>query len=134
MSGLIEFLRARLDEDEDTAKRAAFGWGSAWRADCDDEDCDWVVHADGKTDMLATEDGDVARHVAGHDPARVLADIAARRAVVDIAAEAFAARQDRMTGSEIWENAGERGVMTATLRHLATVYAEHPDYDEAWRP
>lgn len=50
--------------------------------------------------------------------ARQEAEVAAKRAII----EAHTRDElDALTGS--WE-----------LRVLATVYADHPDYDEAWRP
>lgn len=132
MSDLVTFLRARLDEDEDRAKRAAFGWGAEWRADRDDQDDEWwAVHADGKTNMVSSEDGDVAQHIALHDPARVLADVAAKREILaDLADVEGQARTDR--ASEYWRH--RRHAMRLAAAYLATAYAAHHDYDEAWRP
>jgi len=59
------------------------------------------------------------------DPARVLAECAAKRAIVEniyLDPEAF------NTEYRIGWNAG----VEATAKILAAVYAEHPDYDEAW--
>lgn len=53
-------------------------------------------------------------------PARVLAECAAKRAIVDS-----------------WrrvQSVGTNGFGPGALQHLAAVYADHPDYDEAWRP
>lgn len=130
MSDLVEFLRARLDEDEDRAKRAAFGWGPEWRHERDDVE-DWsVVHASGKLDMIGCEDGDVTEHIAHWDPARVLAEVAAKRAIVD--AYVLRDQQGQMPGGEVI-GYHATGVRTA-LRHLGAVYADHPDYREEWRP
>jgi hypothetical protein len=51
------------------------------------------------------------------DPDRVLAEVAAKRAIVDKATDY-----------------DERWALDEVLRHIAAPYADHPDYDEAWRP
>jgi hypothetical protein len=109
MSDLVEFLRARLDEDEDIARRAAFGWGSTWTTE---------------NDVL----NEWSAHLARNDPARVLADIAAKRAIVGHveAMDHGGARAHEQFRQ--WEVSGEE-----ILCHLAAVYADHPDYDPAWR-
>lgn len=63
-------------------------------------------------------------------PGRVLAECAAKRAIVDVL-QAFE--------SALGEQSGERMIGTLNglriaAKELATVYADHPDYDEAWRP
>lgn len=50
------------------------------------------------------------------DPARVLAECEAKRVAVD------------------WYLNDDATVMEATIRALAAVYADHPDYREEWRP
>ena len=83
------------------------------------------------------EDEAVARRIAAvgscepaYHPARVLAECAAKRAIVDdlsrflANADAAGARSDHptlMAGIEL------------QLRHLAAPYANHPDYDPAWK-
>ena len=65
-----------------------------------------------------------------HDPERVLAECAAKRAIVDdlsrflANADAAGARSDHptlMAGIEL------------QLRYFAAVYVDHPDYDPAWK-
>ncbi|MCI3272358.1 DUF6221 family protein [Streptomyces cylindrosporus] len=58
---LVAFLRARLDEDADVARR-----------------CDGVGHPD-----LSGFHPAIARHVALHDPVRVLREVEAKRRVLD---------------------------------------------------
>jgi hypothetical protein len=127
---LAEFLLARIAEDQEAAKRAAFGYGSAWASETDDAE-DWsVVHADGKRDMVGCEDGDVTRHIVRWDPARVLAECDAKRRVVNLAV-----RQQRREGREFSELARQaRHERDEMLRALAVVYADHPDYRDEWRP
>lgn len=125
---LVAFLRARIDEDEDVAKRAAFGWGSAWTAVVADE---WsTISADGSPRVASSEDGDVMSHAARWDPARVLAEVAAKRAIIDALVW--------FTPDTEWSDFAEpgRGVenpATDALRAMARVFAGHPDFDSAWK-
>lgn len=85
-----------------------------------------------------------AAHIARHDPARVLRDIAAKRAIV-----ASHTPSDWPTRSSAtcpicatWDHDVAMGDQAAapvadpcpTLRHLAAVYADRPGYQEGWRP
>lgn len=79
---ITEFLLARLSEDEDHAKRAAFGWGAEWQV-VPENDEEWSsINADGKEDVVGSEDADVIVHIGTHDPSRVLAECAAKRAII----------------------------------------------------
>ena len=63
-------------------------------------------------------------------PARVLAECAAKRGLIDKARWADEAGEDALM------TAGEYGRASAfedVLEWLALPYADHPDYDEAWR-
>lgn len=70
-------------------------------------------------------------HIARHDPARALADVASKRAILEYWSRAFQNPQDAGTfpGSD-WDLV--RGAAQWTLRHLAAPYAEHPDYQQEW--
>ena len=120
---LTDFLLARIAEDEDRAKRAAFGWGATWSVVTDEFE-DWsTVHADGKRDMVGCEDGDVTEHIARHDPSRVLAECEAkRRIIVGLDYE-----------SDEWCFADAPAV-AEVLPFLALPYADHPDYQQEWKP
>lgn len=103
---LVEFLRARLDEDE-----AARG-----RID------------DALSSALAAQMG---RHVEPYwTPARVRAEVEAKRRIV----EHLRFVEEKSDWWSDMEVAGEMEDGWHTLANLATVYADHPDYDEAWRP
>ena len=148
MSDLIEFLRARLDEDEANARAA----GSApWEAF--ERDADWHIgEIDGSHVALV---GRVswprttaeAEHIARHDPARVLREVEAKRRIlamhgptVDPDGELSypaAAKLCRTCGpGDTWEAEREPfGHLPCDhQRLLALPYSDHPDYDEAWRP
>jgi hypothetical protein len=65
----------------------------------------------------------VAAHIAHHDPAHVLREVAAKREIVNL--------YDRGHGEsgylDGWNDASERA-----LYHLAAVYADHPDFQDEW--
>ena len=150
---LTEFLTARLDEDEDAARRCAEVFPSPWEI----ADRGWMARIYAATIPDTREDadpgdlivpcvieieptrhhegwlGDQVDHIARHDPARVLADVAAKREV--LATLAGQLDPDAMAGD--WS---ERGMMETAmsdwaewfLRALARPHADHPDYDPAW--
>jgi hypothetical protein len=83
MDDLIAFLNARLDEDEAAAKQAAGGIHGrrenykAIVADAADPD-NWAI-----VDLSPlAEDEYLGTHIARHDPARVLREVAAKRAIL----------------------------------------------------
>lgn len=127
---LIEFLTARLDEDE-RAARFAF-------ADHNDAGPEWTEVRSGAVsvgdheDELFTFDAGISRHIVRHDPARVLREIAAKRAVLDL--HTWTASLDGC-----WSCSGDHGADPTpapceTLRHMAAVHADHPDYQQEWAP
>lgn len=65
-------------------------------------------------------DGAVRAHQCRHDPARMLAEVEAKRRVVDRYAWL---REHGDTGDAAW-----------VLPLLGLPYADHPDYRPAWRP
>ena len=121
---LTEFLLARIDEDETMARTAVSPWRNEW----------------------TSEDVGVTMHIERHDPARVLAECKARRRIV-------AAFEDERIRKDIYNRGYDDGLLTTSddmrqrwssnarwagleiaARALALPYADHPDYDETWRP
>lgn len=165
MSDLVEFLRARFFEDEDTAR-----WAADYRARPNggvdlsgDERWEWVDPDTGERLRMGRRPMDhlqrpvelrsvnvypwqsrpgvgphhvmrvpyvkegVALHVARHSPARVVAEVRAKRRLLDL--------HSRSNGTGVCQACGERvseGGCT-TLRLLAAPYADHPAYRAAWR-
>ncbi len=132
MTDLIDFLRARTEEDRQAALACHpnFFHGN------------WEARNVGGPKMPSVWDGTAqiatnladehATLIARGSPNRVLAEVEAKRGVID-AAEA-ARDQYEHDGvrdpelrlvAETWESA---------LRVLGTAYAVHPDYREGWRP
>ncbi|MFF7096385.1 DUF6221 family protein [Streptomyces rubradiris] len=112
MDELVQFLRARLDEDEQIAR-----------------------DANASPEMVtgiprSYASAPVALHIVRHDPARVLRDIEARRGIVDDLAQVIREGEE-YKGPDYYEgvDACER-----TLKRLALSYADHPAYREEWRP
>ncbi|MFH8717261.1 DUF6221 family protein [Streptomyces zaomyceticus] len=128
---LVEFLTARLNEDEQAALAATWdadasrrwnphliekprwGWGVV-----DDMDAGVTVVEPAAADAAA-----VAQHMARHDPARVLRDVAAKRRLVEYIEEELT-NQGNSNNDKLMH----------VLRLSALSYASHRDYDEAWRP
>lgn len=120
---LDTFVAARLGEDELQALEAgpdiwqpgdrwfATEQGSAWSTQRDDH----VLSLSGTRTPVQ-----VLAHVVRHDPERVLRDVAAGRRI-------HSAYRRAKPGS-----ANRLGLAIA-LRALACTWADHPDFDEAWR-
>ncbi|MGW6912575.1 DUF6221 family protein [Kitasatospora sp. NPDC054939] len=119
---LVAFLNARLDEDEQIA--------------CDPMATTWTksdapsIFVMGDNELVAeTTDFCAARHIARHDPARVRAEVAAKRQILveyETAATFY--------GKNRHAPAGELHGLHVALRYLASVYVSHPDYRPEWAP
>jgi hypothetical protein len=128
VNDLIAFLRAQLDEDERAARDAGGrNWGrEAYGCVVDAADNGLIVYGEG------TPSREQADHIARHDPVRVLADVSAKRQilnehrVIDGRCHVCTAIHDG--------HARRFRAPCPTLRLLALPYADHPDYREEWRP
>ena len=120
---LVGFLRAQLDEDERVAREAgsrSLTWpvGGTWYLE-------GVEH-----NVVGDEEAFChphnVEHIARQDPARVLADVDAKRRILD----------EHEPGSDPCDahDASLRTIECDTIRLLALPYADHPDYREEWRP
>jgi hypothetical protein len=122
---LTEFLLARIDEDEAIARGATPG---PWSLD-DNECCVYSPEV-GILAQVAVGGGDGtevdAAHIARHDPARVLADCKAKREAL-IFAKAVQADMERNVPSAFTVT-----VQRTIERNLASIWADHPDYDPEW--
>lgn len=114
---IAEFLLARIDEDEAQARRAF----ADRRRDLDR--VAWIQgsqHEPSETFLQAWEDHPGPLVIVGIE--RVLAECAAKRRIVDLAVDA-----EKHTRIDLPKN-----YMRATLRALASVHADHPDYRAEW--
>lgn len=115
---LVTFLRARLDEDEALA-RATYVAQTAY---------------DGPSNTTTNSVAN-ARHIIRHDPARVLREVEAERAIV--ARYEYACLQ----ADHPWHSAAERaawekiaGALELCVVDLTAAYVDHPDNrSEEWR-
>lgn len=132
MTTIVEFLAARHDEIERTAKAAPpgdwelsdRGWQLRLTADAPAFERIATVDQPTREQLLAFD------HIARHDPKTVLDDIATRRAI----AKAHAGPHPCIEPSH--PDAGTENVtgLCWTQRMLALPFAGHPDYREYWRP
>jgi len=145
VDGLIAFWRARLGEDEAAAKAAA----EISRI------TQWVigeVNDDGTRDVRPANDdlewvaghiaGADATHIAAHDPARALRDVAADRAILE-AYEGVAATREALAAdlesspvlmAAYTETVYHLAVLENVIRHRAGVHSDHPEYKPEWAP
>ena len=132
---LEEFLAARLSDDEATAKRAASVAGPDWQYGLflpDDGPATTMLLSDQDVplaDMLHRDDEEIAPFLIAHDPARVLREVKAKRKIL-----AAHEKSDGGYCELCYYGYGGGSWPCPTVRALAAVYGDHPDYDKAWRP
>lgn len=140
---LVDFLRARLDEDEAVARRACEYAEASWKLDEEfGETVLWwapephIAEMERQKGLTVvsdqwrgqTIDQRIAPHVARHDPARVLAEVEAKRAIVDLMAGVLAAAK----GDSEVDHYGGLSAAEETLTLFARPFRDHPDFDPAW--
>lgn len=171
MTDIAQFLAARLDEDEAAAVRAARpepwvkpqpsrpDWYVQFWADerdraavvADPESSAYPIVATLGYDGNDEADEELAEgrveHIARHDPARVLAEVAAKRRIVELHTSGSYRTYHCDNGDHIQEWQCERAKEPYTehrycevcshecveLPLLAAPYADHPDFDPSWR-
>src|SRR5262245_47654399 len=136
MGDLIEFLTARLNDDEAAAQGAADGDGyMTWSL----PSTGVVEAAGGDLDGLVVAPRNTAIHIVRWDPARVLAEVAAKRRIIEehdkISRRYQAALDDRDENDGlVIALAAKATVLDSIVRLLALPYDQHPNYREEWRP
>ncbi|WP_063017172.1 MULTISPECIES: DUF6221 family protein [Nocardia] len=120
---IVEFIEARLAEDERIAQESDAGDG------------EWVYSE--QWDRVSTSQEDLytlyhAEHIARHDPARVLRQVAALRGVVDNlrTIPGLRAALEAEFGSE--DTAEEIRAAGPDLRGIAAIWSDHPDFRPEW--
>lgn len=141
MDDLIEFLQARLNEDQTAAEGASNKGHAEWHT-VFGQTGDYEVEDDAGRPVTGelVEWTSQAVHIARHDPARELAEVAAKRAVV----ERHSSSDFQYVGDDgggVSEYAGEptcdycnRPWPCPDLLDVGLPFASHPDYREEWRP
>jgi hypothetical protein len=151
VSDLVEFLRAALDEDEQVARVAAHG--GRWRYETGDSVGAWTLYDEHwNIASMTTYDTEsynyaermpafrpptyidpdaIGSHIARHDPAQVLAEVKAKRAILDGCVETLA-------GEDSWDPMTEGGsgeefeLARFVIRQQAQPYAGRPGWREEW--
>lgn len=127
---LIEFLRARLDEDAALAEAASPG---PWRLNAESDEVlavDGITVAEGFA-LSGRQLRATTGHIARHDPTRVLTEVEAKRGIIDWYATRIGLAQG--DDGDDYENV-TGGTLEYVLRGLGIVYTGHPDYRPEWRP
>ncbi|WP_326768654.1 DUF6221 family protein [Streptomyces sp. NBC_01591] len=153
MDDLLQFLRDRLNEDEQTARSVedrSAPWNGQWVADGHDTARTFNGHMlfYGHTGPLKPG---LVDHVVRHDPARVLREVEAKRRAVELHGIVHREIGWLESGGEEYSETPVCGLCVPkhshyqrredvpegpclTVRLLALPYADHPDYRDAWRP
>ena len=137
-TSIVDFINARLSDDERTANSAG---GGSWRWQTGPAERDGIVDHEGVLRLWDGDDGaggidclgDENVHIVRHDPDRVLREVASKRAIIGEHSD------DEGQCARCLDSDGITylGAYTApwpcpTLRALAAVYSDHPDYRPDW--
>lgn len=145
---LPAFFAARLDEDEAAAKAAESAF-SMDKAAPRRARSPWI--AAGSLLLAAQPDGshgdiaevidyglnEVLEHAARHDPARVLRDVEADRALLGALSRAAEEMRDPRfdpAESSCSHTAGEYDGLLLAVKIRAARFVPHPDYRDEWKP
>jgi len=119
---IVEFLLQRIAEDEALAQAASVPYDQWDAVGSSDGQVATVV---GITGHVAPRPGLLtAQHIARHDPARVLAECAAKRRIMEECAPNVA---------KDWPFPDGLNLSEFVVAELVQPYADHPDFDPAWR-
>ena len=85
--------------------------------------------------MAFTRDRNVAngRHMARHDPARTIREAEAGRLLIERYKRACAVRES-VVSFTAGQDDGYRQACLDSIRDLAAVWSDHPDYRAEWKP
>jgi len=117
---IFDFLTGQIDEDERAARRAAGRTNGVW------QESGSRIFCNGG--MITAAWSDDAEHIARHDPARVLAECAAKREIIAEHKPDWAGPvcvRCRFIGG--WVESP-----CPTVRALASVYASRSGYQREW--
>lgn len=121
---LMAWLLARLDEDEQVAKAATPGpWHSSefYPEAASIEAPSRNVANESSTGDITMQDG---AHIARWDPARVLAEVEAKRGIIGEYEDMLRAGASREA----------LDAMETAIEYLALPYQDRPEYRDEWRP
>ncbi len=125
---IVTWLNGVLEHVESAARYAIFdGATGRWEEPTSGAIC--LNGVEGLDGLLPLGDPRISRHAIIHDPAAVLADVAAKRAIV---ASYMAAVEHyrRVTSAPV----GESAALERVVKRIASAYSHWPGYDEEWKP
>jgi hypothetical protein len=125
----VSFLRARLNEDEQVAQGAVHDPDCAgagiWTRYCGVVVGDIHIYDEGG------HSPEQAEHIARWDPARVLAEVATKRRIIELCEGAIEAGE--LSPNTTWNDDAKGAVVAEQVLEIMTQsYLGHPDYDPAW--
>jgi len=132
---LTEFLSARIDEDARIAQGIpdhSEPWDGRWMADGDRAlrtYNGWVLATSGASEFTPG----LTAHIARHDPARVLREVAAKRRLIERYERAVAVPES-VSSFVRGQDSGYREACLDAIQDATTVYSDHPDYRQEWAP
>lgn len=127
--GICGFIEARLDEEYAAARDLIESESAAaeWYEMTSGVLVTGPPTADDTWDgTFAIGDSRITRFIAGHDPARVLREVEAKRKIV--------ARYQASLGYDNAEDEARCWLLGEIVEALASAWSDHPDYDPKWTP
>jgi hypothetical protein len=124
-------LRARLDEDE-AAINAVYGF---WRSHGERG----IVDKSYAAILIPDVDPATRAYILRYGPERALHELAAKRAILDVHSPCYPVTYPEPSGQPtcavcqtgLWDGEAEDWPC-ATIRAIAAVYGDHPDYRKEW--
>ncbi|MEV8124094.1 DUF6221 family protein [Streptomyces sp. NPDC085944] len=133
----LQWLREQLDDDERTARAVGSEqWHPRYVDSANDQPDTATVSLPDGSDVAVMERYSYAdaEHIARHDPARVLAEVEAKRGVL----RQYIDLREQVRNPVSAENRSRaralQGEIGDILRLLALPYADRPGYRDEWRP
>jgi hypothetical protein len=154
VTDLVEFLRARLDEDEQAAKRVRQPYrlyvDSDGRISEPKRVDDLYGERDGEYELWADGEDRMPNHIASwsliYDPARVLREVEVKRRIVELHQPDMKLPDDWYGNDakckecgQLWHWIRESPLPSIsrgcrTIRRLAAPFSGEPGYKEEWKP
>lgn len=131
MTDLVAFLHARLDEDERLACAVEASVGTHRAGEPFDDGSGTADNDAFPSYPWGAEASELPFMAGPGHPARVLADVKAKRAVLDLF-DQLAHPADVNANPPSPYAVGKAAGLAIAVRHLVSAYANHPDFDPAW--
>ena len=129
---IVEFLEARIAEDEEAARREVDLMAGAIRGVRVEISYEWSRHISDPNAERRMMDPVVASAPGAPSPVRVLREVAAKRGILEAHA-GRSPRSSRLDSCRICEDPytyGPEAWPCDTVRYLASIYKDHPDFNK----